>query len=102
MRFVPLTPREPVQGESSSQRWNILEPCVGVGRDKPWGCGQGMSPIPSLGCRRNFGSYEITAKISAATNGQEVELEFKKRLGQLKQVLKVRTGSKHWKVKGFF
>ncbi|XP_062353935.1 uncharacterized protein LOC134047027 [Cinclus cinclus] len=37
MRFVPLTPREPVQAESSSQRWKILDP--------------------------NFGSYETAAKI---------------------------------------
>lgn len=50
MRFVPLTPDEAVRGESSSQRWKILEPCVGVGRDKPWGCGQGASLILSPRC----------------------------------------------------
>lgn len=40
--------------------------------------------------------------MSPAPEGQEVELEFKNQPGQLKLVSKVRTGSRHWKVEGFF
>ncbi|KAM7014251.1 uncharacterized protein RBU47_005712 [Passerculus sandwichensis] len=85
------SPQEPARGESGSQRPEILGPCVGVGRDQPRGCGQGMSPTPSLRCRRNFGSYETTAKISPAPKGQDVGLEFKNQPGQLKRVSKLQT-----------